>query len=73
MSKSIVESDWGEFPFDQPQCFICGCETRLEKHHIFAGVANRKISEREGFGFTSVQNVTGVQRGLSTILRSVTT
>ena len=52
MGKSIVESDWGEFPFDQPQCFICGAETGLEKHHIFAGHANRRISEREGFWVT---------------------
>ena len=73
MSKSIVESDWGEFPFDQPQCFICGCETNLEKHHIFAGHANRKISEREGFGSPSVLNVTAVQRAPSTIRKSVTT
>lgn len=30
------------------RCWFCPCETGLEKHHVFAGVANRKISEREG-------------------------
>ena len=29
-------------------CFLCGRTTNLETHHIFGGVANRKISEREG-------------------------
>lgn len=47
MSKSIVESDWGEFPFDQPQCFLCGRETGLEVHHIMAG-PNRKLSTKYG-------------------------
>ena len=47
MTKSIVEPDWGEFPFDQPQCFICGRETGLEVHHIMAG-PNRKWSTKYG-------------------------
>ena len=47
MHKSIVESDWGEFPFDQPQCYICGRETGLEIHHIMAG-SNRRHSDRLG-------------------------
>ena len=38
--KSIVQ--------DFPGCYLCGRQTGLEKHHIFAGVANRKISERIG-------------------------
>lgn len=29
-------------------CFLCGTEQALEKHHIFAGVANRRISEEHG-------------------------
>lgn len=29
-------------------CYMCGREYGLEKHHIFAGMANRRISEREG-------------------------
>jgi hypothetical protein len=45
--KSIVESDWGEFPFDQPQCFLCGRETGLEIHHIMPG-PNRRLSDRYG-------------------------
>ena len=52
MAPSILEPEWGEFPFDVPQCFLCGCKTNLERHHIFAGVANRKISHREGFWVT---------------------
>lgn len=38
--KSIIQTD--------KQCFLCGRECFLEKHHIFAGTANRRISEREG-------------------------
>lgn len=30
-------------------CFLCGKTVGLELHHIFGGVANRKISTREGF------------------------
>lgn len=29
-------------------CYLCGKEYGLERHHIFAGVANRRISEAEG-------------------------
>ena len=29
-------------------CYLCGRQYGLEKHHIFAGVANRRISEAEG-------------------------
>lgn len=29
-------------------CYICGRQITLEKHHIFAGVANRRISEQNG-------------------------
>ena len=29
-------------------CYFCGRTTGLEKHHVFGGVANRPISEREG-------------------------
>ena len=29
-------------------CYLCGAVTGLERHHIFAGVANRKLSERFG-------------------------
>ena len=47
MSKSILEPDWGEFPFDQPQCFLCGRETCLEVHHVMSG-PNRKWSTKYG-------------------------
>lgn len=30
------------------ECYFCGRTYGLEKHHVFAGVANRRISEREG-------------------------
>ena len=40
MGKSIIQDD-------ESSCYFCGRVTGLEKHHIFAGVANRKISERE--------------------------
>ena len=29
-------------------CYFCGSTVGLEKHHVFAGVANRKISEANG-------------------------
>ena len=32
----------------EKQCYLCGRRTCLEKHHIMAGVANRKISELFG-------------------------
>lgn len=30
------------------ECYFCGFKADLECHHIFAGVANRKISEKYG-------------------------
>ena len=41
MGKSILQ--------DEKQCYICGSMTRLERHHILSGHANRPISEKEGF------------------------
>ena len=38
--KSILQTD--------KVCYLCGRQTGLEKHHIFGGVANRKISEAHG-------------------------
>ena len=40
MGKSIIQED--------KRCWFCDRETDLEKHHVFGGVANRPISEREG-------------------------
>ena len=42
MSKSILQSNTEE-------CYICGRQWGLECHHIYAGVANRRISETQGF------------------------
>lgn len=33
----------------EKRCYFCGRVNGLEKHHIFGGVANRKISEAHGF------------------------
>lgn len=30
------------------ECYFCGFKAGLECHHIFAGVANRRISEKYG-------------------------
>ena len=30
------------------QCYLCGRKTYLEKHHVMAGIANRKWSEKYG-------------------------
>ena len=40
MGKSIMQTDRA--------CYFCGKLTGLEKHHVFAGVANRKVSEKYG-------------------------
>lgn len=40
MSESILQSE--------PCCYFCGSVAGLEEHHIFAGVANRRISEKYG-------------------------
>lgn len=40
MSASILQSE--------KECWFCGATFGLEEHHIFAGVANRKISEKYG-------------------------
>ena len=40
MRKSIMQTE--------KQCYICGAQTGLESHHVLAGVANRKVSEKYG-------------------------
>lgn len=33
---------------DQKRCYLCGRQCGLEKHHVFAGTANRRVSDRLG-------------------------
>ena len=40
MTKSIMSND--------RECFVCGTPLDLHRHHIFYGMANRIISEKEG-------------------------
>jgi hypothetical protein len=40
MGKSIMQADRA--------CYFCGRMTGLERHHVFAGTANKKISETYG-------------------------
>jgi len=40
MSKSILQKE--------KKCFVCGMDNVLHKHHIYAGVANRPLSEKYG-------------------------
>ena len=40
MGKSIMQTE--------RECYLCGRVTNLEEHHIFGGVANRKLSEKYG-------------------------
>jgi len=40
MSKSIMQN--------KKQCYLCGRQSYLEKHHIVSGTANRKLSEKYG-------------------------
>lgn len=41
MSRSLLDTQKGV-------CFMCGRYGPTEKHHIFGGVANRKLSEQDG-------------------------
>ena len=40
MSKSILSNE--------RKCWVCGSTINLHKHHIFFGIANRKLSEKYG-------------------------
>ena len=40
MTNSIISN--------KKECFLCGAMSGLERHHIMAGTANRKLSERYG-------------------------
>lgn len=40
MAKSILQTE--------KKCYFSGAEYELDKHHIFGGVANRKLSEKYG-------------------------
>ena len=40
MTKSIMQN--------KKQCYICGRQFGLERHHILSGTANRKLSEKYG-------------------------
>ena len=40
MAKSIIQ--------EEKRCYMCGRKTMLERHHIMAGVANRRLSEKYG-------------------------
>lgn len=41
MSKSMLDTKKGV-------CYLCGKYGPTEKHHIFGGVANRRLSEQDG-------------------------
>lgn len=34
---------------DRKCCWVCGTTTNLHKHHIYGGLKNRTISEKNGF------------------------
>ena len=40
MSNSIIQTE--------RRCFLCNSSVGLERHHIMAGTANRKLSEKYG-------------------------
>lgn len=40
MARSILQTE--------KECWVCGAVTGLEEHHILAGTANRRISEKYG-------------------------
>ena len=35
-------------PKERKTCFLCGKTAYTERHHIFSGTANRKLSEEDG-------------------------
>ena len=35
-------------PKERKTCFLCGRTAYTERHHIFSGTANRKLSEEDG-------------------------
>ena len=41
MSKSIIQ--------DKKECWICETTEGLQKHHVFYGTANRRLSEKWGY------------------------
>lgn len=43
MTKSIMQ------PMEPRQCYNCGGRIGIEVHHIYAGTANRRISDANGF------------------------
>ena len=43
LSKSILQ------PMEPEQCYNCGSRVAPEVHHIYAGTANRSISDANGF------------------------
>lgn len=40
-SRSLLQGD-------EKECYISGSRVNLERHHIMAGTANRKLSEKYG-------------------------
>ena len=40
MSKSIMQTEH--------ECYLCGRRFGLERHHVLAGTANRRLSEKYG-------------------------
>lgn len=40
MSKSIIQK--------KKECYVCGKDDVLHRHHVYAGVANRPLSEKYG-------------------------
>lgn len=40
--KSIMQ------PEEPKQCYLCGRQYGLQKHHVMSGTANRRLSERYG-------------------------
>lgn len=40
MSQSILSNN--------KECYVCGYQGMLHRHHIFFGTANRRISEKDG-------------------------
>ena len=40
MSDSILQT--------KKECYVCGRQTNLERHHIYSGIGNRKWSEKYG-------------------------
>ena len=60
--KSILQTD--------RSCYFCGSVVGLEEHHIFAGTANRKISEKYGLSDYTRERIEILELGMDSLFNN---